>query len=132
LQQANAALTCKGFLWVNYFCQISSDIFAPDWGQRVNIPLQFPFVPRDSRRHIPTARVTAFGATESDIDLFVARAVEEADIVIVDQHLTQPLWLDVVHIISHHSTNTQGKSIEFTHCTRSSHSIHRFSFYLTH
>jgi len=37
--------------------------------------------------HIPTARVTAFGATESDIDLFVARAVEEADIVIVDQHL---------------------------------------------
>jgi len=37
--------------------------------------------------HCPAATVTAFGASEEDLDLFVARASEEADVVIVDQHL---------------------------------------------
>eukprot|EP00669_Euglena_mutabilis_P011485 TRINITY_DN6117_c0_g1_i2.p1 TRINITY_DN6117_c0_g1~~TRINITY_DN6117_c0_g1_i2.p1 ORF type:complete len:518 (+),score=90.83 TRINITY_DN6117_c0_g1_i2:217-1554(+) len=39
------------------------------------------------RTYIPTARVTAFGERESDVELFVARAIEGADVVIVDQHL---------------------------------------------
>jgi hypothetical protein len=39
------------------------------------------------RTYVPTARVTTFGESESDIELFVAKAIEGADIVIVDQHL---------------------------------------------
>jgi len=39
------------------------------------------------RTHCPSATVTAFGAAEGDLELCVARAAEEADIVIVDQHL---------------------------------------------
>jgi len=39
------------------------------------------------RTHCPSATVTAFGAAEGDLDLCVARATQEADVVIVDQHL---------------------------------------------
>jgi len=39
------------------------------------------------RVQCPKARVTAFGAAEGDIDLFVAHAIDEADVVIVDQRL---------------------------------------------
>jgi len=39
------------------------------------------------RAHCPTAHVTSFGQTEGDIELFTARAIDEADVVIVDQHL---------------------------------------------
>jgi len=39
------------------------------------------------RSHCPSATITTFGDTEADINLCAARAAEEADVVIVDQHL---------------------------------------------
>jgi len=45
------------------------------------------FVEHSVRTACPTAVITVLGATESDAEQFVALAPENADIVIVDQHL---------------------------------------------
>eukprot|EP00669_Euglena_mutabilis_P014294 TRINITY_DN934_c0_g1_i1.p1 TRINITY_DN934_c0_g1~~TRINITY_DN934_c0_g1_i1.p1 ORF type:complete len:202 (-),score=0.03 TRINITY_DN934_c0_g1_i1:345-908(-) len=82
--------------------EVTRDLRIPDPPSLRDLPAQLPsvrvFILDDaaaSRRilehqlhvHCPSSCVRVFGDAESDIDLFMAMAVNDADIVILDQHL---------------------------------------------